>query len=141
MDQRVVSLQAFINARKNASSKKLNELLDMEADDEKNLEDIKLRGLTQLGESFVLQMALSKKAQWGGIWRSVKTIDKDSNGFVFSDELEEIFREWFPMELEGKSLSQLFKHYSSVQNKSLINYKSIKEHFNAKIMTFVQSND
>jgi hypothetical protein len=38
-------------------------------------------------------MAINKKARWGGIWRSIKTIDKDSNGYVTIDELEEIFRE------------------------------------------------
>jgi hypothetical protein len=56
-------------------------------------------------------MAVNKKAQWGGIWKSVKNIDKDSNGFVTADELDEIFREWFPFELEGKSLRMFLKKY------------------------------
>jgi hypothetical protein len=38
-------------------------------------------------------MAYKKKANWGNIWKSVKKIDKDSNGFVGSEELEELFKE------------------------------------------------
>jgi hypothetical protein len=59
-------------------------------------------------------MAMNKKDKWGGIWKSIKRIDKDSNGFVTIDELEEIFREWFPVELEGKSPYYYFKKYSSI---------------------------
>lgn len=59
-------------------------------------------------------MALSKKANWGGIWKSVKKIDKDSNGFVTIDELEEIFREWFPVELEGYNLILFFRRFGSI---------------------------
>lgn len=69
-------------------------------------------------------MAVSKKGNWGGIWKSIKKIDKDSNGYVTVEELEEIFREWFPLELEGKSLMRYFRSkYSSIANKNLINYK------------------
>jgi Ca2+-binding EF-hand superfamily protein len=50
-------------------------------------------------------------------------IDKDSNGYVTLDELDEIFREWFPVELEGKTCNRYFRSFGSVQNKNLINYK------------------
>ena len=79
-------------------------------------------------------MACSKKANWGGIWKSIKKIDKDSNGFVYIDELNEIFKEWFPVELEGKSPFYYFKKFVSVQNKSLVNYKKIKESINRQIL-------
>ena len=59
-------------------------------------------------------MALKKKSSWGGIWRSIKTIDKDSNGYVTIDELEEIFKEQFPIELDKKSVYYYFKKFSSV---------------------------
>lgn len=68
-------------------------------------------------------MAKNKKSSWGGIWRSIKGIDKDQNGFVTGDELEMLFREYFPLELDKKSLLKFFKKYRSIQNKSLINYK------------------
>ena len=71
----------------------MKELISLEADDEQCLEDIKCRGLVQADEKYILDMAILKKDRWGGIWKSVKTIDKDSNGFVNMDELEVIFFE------------------------------------------------
>lgn len=59
-------------------------------------------------------MACIKKANWGGIWKSIKKIDKDSNGYVTIDELEEIFREWFPVELEAKSAYHYLKKFGSI---------------------------
>jgi hypothetical protein len=80
-------------------------------------------------------MAQNKKANWGGIWKSIKKIDKDSNGYVTLDELDEIFREWFPVELDGKTLHRFFRYnYGSVQNRNLINYKQLKIDLNSKII-------
>ena len=46
-----------------------------------------------------------KKTEWGNIWKTLKKdIDRDNNGFVYIEELEEVFHENFPFELEGKSL-------------------------------------
>ena len=98
------------------------------------VEDDKLKGLLQVDEDYILSIALKKKSNWGGIWRSIKTIDKDSNGYVTIDELEEIFKEQFPLELDKKSVYYYFKKFSSVQNRSLINYKQIKEHINNLIL-------
>ena len=106
----------------------------MEAEEEQAAEDIKVKGLHQIDEAFIVQMASSKKANWGGIWKSIKKIDKDSNGFLTIDELDEIFREWFPVELEGKSPYFYFKRFVSVQNKTLVNYKKIKESINRQIL-------
>lgn len=79
-------------------------------------------------------MALAKKGNWGGIWKSIKRIDKDSNGYVTLEELDEIFREQFPLELEGKSLLRFFRiRYGSIANKNLVNYKQLKQDINSKI--------
>lgn len=108
----------------------------MEEEEEQAAEDIKLKGLTQVDEQFVLKIAITKKAQWGGIWKSIKTIDKDNNGYVTAEELEEIFREWFPVELDGKSLIRYFRKFCSIQNRVLIHYKKIKDDINSKIMIY-----
>jgi hypothetical protein len=44
-ENRMVSLQAFVNAKKQNRLKKINEIISLEAEDEQNVEDIKLRGL------------------------------------------------------------------------------------------------
>ena len=80
-------------------------------------EDIKLAGLKQVGEDFLIKHAVKRISAWGGIWKSIKNIDKDSNGFLTTEELEETFKEHFPVELDGKSLLRFFRKYASVQNK------------------------
>jgi len=84
-------------------------LISQEADDEQAAEDIKTKGLEHVNETFIIGIANSKKANWGGIWKSIKKIDKDSNGYVTIEELDEIFREWFPLELEGRTLNRFFR--------------------------------
>ena len=93
-----------------------------------------MRNLAQTGEDFVVAVARRKMAEWGGVWRSVKKIDKDRNGYVTIEELDEIFREWFPLEMEGKTLQRWFRQWASVQNRNLINYREIKEQVNRSLL-------
>ncbi len=44
IEERLVSLQALVNARKQNRLKKLNQLISMEADDEQAAEDSKAKG-------------------------------------------------------------------------------------------------
>ena len=53
------------------------------------------------------------------------------NGFVTIDELEILFKEYFPVELENKSCYNFLKDYRSVNNKSLVNYKQLKDEINS----------
>ena len=57
------------------------------------------------------------------IVRDTKKIDKDNNGYVLSNELTKIFKSHYQRDLEGKSLNRLFRQFSSIQNKQLIDYK------------------
>jgi len=50
-------------------------------------------------------------------------LDRDNNGFILLNELEDVFREFFPLELENKSLKNWLSIFSSIQNPLLINYK------------------
>ena len=86
----------------------------MGEDDEKAIEDDKIRGLEQVKEEFIIKMAMKNKTNWGGIWKAIKGIDKDSNGFVTADELECIFKEFFPIDLDKKSLFGYFKKFRSI---------------------------
>jgi Ca2+-binding EF-hand superfamily protein len=57
------------------------------------------------------------------IIRDTKKIDKDNNGYVLSNELNKIFKSHYQRDLDGKSLNRLFRQFSSIQNKQLIDYK------------------
>ncbi len=135
IDERLVSLHALVNARKTAKLKRIDQLIMQEADDEQAIEDIKTKGLQQMEADFIIQLATSKPNNFfGGIFKSIKKIDKDSNGFVTMEELDEIFREWYPLEMEGKTLNRhLKKVYGSVSNRNLINYKQMKAEVLGKV--------
>lgn len=77
---------------------------------------------------FIIQLASVKPNNFfAGIFKSIKKIDKDSNGFVTIEELDEIFREWYPLEMEGKTLNRYLKRvFGSLSNRNLINYKQLK---------------
>lgn len=62
LDDRLVSLQALINARKQTRLKKVQQLINMEADDEQVAEDIKIKGLEQIDENYIIKMATRKIA-------------------------------------------------------------------------------
>ena len=50
------------------------------------------------------------------------------------EELDEIFREQYPLETEGKTMNRyLKKAYGSVSNRNLINYKQLKIDIHAKV--------
>ena len=61
------------------------------------------------------------------VWRSIKDIDDDKNGFLGVEELEQCFREHFAPELEGKSLIYFFRRWSTDHDKDMVNYRLIKE--------------
>ena len=110
-----MSLHALVNARRATRLKRIDQLITLEADDEQ---------AAHAAWVAVLNLAQVKKLNWVGIWKSIKKIDKDSNGYVTLEELDEIFREWYPLELEGKTLNRYFRQkYCSMSNKNLINYK------------------
>jgi hypothetical protein len=61
------------------------------------------------------------------VWRAVREIEDSKNGFLQFEELENCFREFYPVELEGKSLAYFFREFGSDQDKNLINYRKMKE--------------
>jgi hypothetical protein len=50
LDDRVISLHALVNARKQTRLRRLDQLITLEADDEQAAEEGKTRGLEQIGE-------------------------------------------------------------------------------------------
>ena len=67
------------------------------------------------------------------VWRTIKDIDDDKNGFLQADELEMCFTEHFAPELDGKSLIYFFRRWSTDHDKELVNYRLIKDAIIAKM--------
>ncbi len=61
----------------------------------------------------------------------IKDIDRDCNGYVTNQELDDIFKVVFPSQLGDKDLLRLFRNFASIQNTILIDYK--------KLYTFLES--
>ena len=67
------------------------------------------------------------------IMRRIKEIDKEHNGYVTSTELDDILRISYKKELEGKNVKAIFRPYSSIQNKILIDYKKFRDYLVDKL--------
>jgi Ca2+-binding EF-hand superfamily protein len=61
------------------------------------------------------------------VWKAVRDLDVDRNGFLQSEELEDCFREFFPVELDGKSLAYFFRDFGCDHDKNLVNYRKMKD--------------
>ena len=94
--------------------------------DEKSLEPFTLDQLTKL---------IFKNSKMLDIMRSIKDIDKEHNGYVTSTELDDILKIYYK-ELETKSLKQIFRPFSSIQNKILIDYKKFRDSILEKIKQY-----
>jgi Ca2+-binding EF-hand superfamily protein len=55
----------------------------------------------------------------------IKDIDRDCNGYVTNQELDDIFKLVFPSQLGDKDLIRLFRPFASIQNTILIDYKQL----------------
>ncbi len=71
---------------------------------------------------------------WNLVWRSIKSVDLDKNGFLTIDELESCFRDIFPFDFDGKSAVHFFRNYSTDHDISLVNYRRIKEDILKRIL-------
>ena len=60
--------------------------------------------------------------------KNIKEIDKDNNGYVTNQELDDIFKMHYERELTSKDLKTLFKPFASIQNRILIDYKKLRDH-------------
>ena len=70
------------------------------------------------------------------VWRSIKDVDDDKNGFLHTEELEACFIEHFAPELQGKSLVYFFRRWSTDHDKNMVNYRLIKDAIMSKVEHF-----
>jgi hypothetical protein len=62
------------------------------------------------------------------VMKCIKEIDKDNNGYVTSQELDDIFKLIYPEEFGDKDLKRVFRGFSSIQNTILIDYKRLRDY-------------
>lgn len=83
-------------------------------------------------------MALSNTLKWSEIWRNVKKLDIDNNGFIDQTDFENLLRDCFPSKLDGVSLYEFFKRWEASFDETLLNYKPLKTEINTKLQKIVK---
>ena len=76
---------------------------------------------------------LAQKNIMTQISRIVRSIDRENNGFVTREELDDIFKSFFP-ELGTRKLISLFDKYSDPIIKVLISYKKVLIDLNKDVL-------
>ena len=56
----------------------------------------------------------------------MRDLDPSRNGYVTSEELEELFKSIYPKQLNSVNLIKVFKPFASIQNKLLIDYERVR---------------
>ena len=134
-NQTDINIQAVINFEKTKEVNKVYKKIDLDKrEDEKELDVIK-ENLSMISEQELIKV-LSRMPNMVDLWKSVKKNDVDTNGFLTINELNTIFAQIYP-ELEGKSLFQILRPFCSIQNRSLINYKKLKEFLETKMAVYL----
>ena len=64
----------------------------------------------------------------------IRSIDRDRNGYVTRNELDDILKEVYP-ELRKKDLMRLIKPFCSVSNKILVDYGRFKSFVNDMVLS------
>lgn len=134
-NQTDINIQAIINIEATKEVNKVYKKIDLDKrEDQKELDIIK-ENLSMISEQELIKV-LSRMPNMVDLWKNVKKNDVDTNGFLTIDELNTIFAQIYP-ELEGRSLFQILRPFCSIQNRSLINYKKLKEYLDTKMAAYL----
>lgn len=71
----------------------------------------------------------------------IKEIDRDNNGYVTNQELDDIFKVHYQRELGNKDLKKFFKQFCSIQNPILIDYKKVRDALVSKIKAYEKTKE
>ena len=133
---RLVNVKDLVSTRLSRKSKRIDDLIAIQQQKDQMQEDIKMQGLKQVDDTYMAPIMQKNTNLMQKVWRSIKDIDDEKNGFLAVNELEDCFREHFAPELEGKSLVYFFRRWSTDHDKDLVNYRRIKETILQKIYEF-----
>ena len=72
--------------------------------EDKIIQDMaKNKGLAQVLESELVDLAVNDTLAWSQLWGSVKKMDVDNNGFLDKNDFDNLFKDFYAKEMEGKS--------------------------------------
>jgi len=71
--------------------------------------------------------AISSELKLIEVFREIRRIDADQNGYITMKELTEILKSIFPKQLGQKDIKPILKPFISIQNKILVDYKLFRD--------------
>ena len=69
----------------------------------------------------------AKNNKLGDIMLVIKQIDKDHNGYITRNEMDDILKMTYREEFTDKNLFGIINKFGSLQNKILIDYRNFRE--------------
>ena len=99
LGERIVNVKDLVSARLTRKTKRINDLIAIQQQKQQMKEDVKLKGKEQVDENYISPIMSSNPNKMARVWRSIKDVDDDKNGFLQVDELEACFIEHFAPEL------------------------------------------
>lgn len=133
-----INIKTIFELSKDQEINKVYKQIDLEQrEDEEELKSLQHR-LMPINEEDLLK-ELSKKSNMNELWKEVKKYDLDANGFLTLTELNSVFSQTYP-DLANKSLFKIFRPFTSIQNKSLVDYKRLKDYLQKRLDTLNNPN-
>lgn len=138
----VINIGRLFNIRAVTQIRKLYDRVDLyEEPDNPDLVDLsgylglfyrEKKQLAPISEAELVEI-IARRNRFPQIMKIIKEIDRDNNGYVTNQELDDIFKINYEEELASRDLKPVFKRFASLQNRVLIDYKRVRDHFAAKV--------
>lgn len=109
LDAKFVVLSKMEKLRRNTRGRKIQELISLDEDGTLITELKKTQGRQPISEDLLVDIALTNLLGWSSIWREIRTLDIDRNGFIEKEGLEQLLRDQYPLKLEKFSFVAYFK--------------------------------
>ena len=91
-----------------------------------------MKGRESGDESYLVALALLNGSVWAEMWKAIIKSDTDRSGFQAKEEIDQAFKEFFPVELKKVSFHLYYKRFESGFDENVINYKQLKDEVCAK---------
>lgn len=133
-NQKEINITPIFEFDKAKAINKVYKSIDLEQkEDDEELSAIHQRLMPVSEEEFF--KILSKNPSINELNKEIKKVDRDSNGFLTKSELNTVFHAVYP-DLQGKSLFKLLRPFASIQNKTLVDYRKLKEYIQDRLETY-----
>jgi len=129
-----INVRPIFDFGKTKAINKIYKTIDLEQREDDEELSINQKKLMIISEDDFFKILTQKPAMLD-FWKNIRKQDADSNGFLTLTELSSTFQLFYP-KLKGKSLFKIFKPFTSIQNKQLVDYKKFKDYIDDRMVAY-----